>query len=459
MQPHSSQINLSTHLYILFGLIAVELLMSFSFLGYVHTSTLSITFAFIPVMIAGCILKPTDSTILGIVFGLASMWKASASYVSADDKIFSPFLSGSPLSSLLLSVGSRALFGLIMGILYLLAKRADSHKIFWIVVVSLFGKNIHSVLVYGVMDILFPELGYGITNVFQEFLSWNNLLTILITSLLVFICWKICNSTFSQRYQQHEVITNSMNLTKRRNHFAFLTAVMILMLLFSGAVAYYFVNRMNYMLGAHGITLPEGTYYDMLHLQIQFLLGIFSLSFLIALIFIFSRKHAAYRNFEANTDVLTNLLNRRGFFHIFSNFLKNLDFSKNNTRYFIILDVDWFKNINDRYGHQTGDRVLHDIAVCIRDSFGEIGSVGRLGGDEFVIFIHDIITKEELETILRHFMHEVHSIYCEEEKISCSIGIVSFTEPKQESLLYQRADEALYAAKKQGRDKYLFGKQ
>ena len=184
MQPHSSQINLSTHLYILFGLIAVELLMSFSFLGYVHTSTLSITFAFIPVMIAGCILKPTDSTILGIVFGLASMWKASASYVSADDKIFSPFLSGSPLSSLLLSVGSRALFGLIMGILYLLAKRADSHKIFWIVVVSLFGKNIHSVLVYGVMDILFPELGYGITNVFQEFLSWNNLLTILITSLL-----------------------------------------------------------------------------------------------------------------------------------------------------------------------------------------------------------------------------------------------------------------------------------
>ena len=219
--------------------------------------------------------------------------------------------------------------------------------------------------------------------------------------------------------------------------------------------AYYFVNRMNYMLGAHGITLPEGTYYDMLHLQIQFLLGIFSLSFLIALIFIFSRKHAAYRNFEANTDVLTNLLNRRGFFHIFSNFLKNLDFSKNNTRYFIILDVDWFKNINDRYGHQTGDRVLHDIAVCIRDSFGEIGSVGRLGGDEFVIFIHDIITKEELETILRHFMHEVHSIYCEEEKISCSIGIVSFTEPKQESLLYQRADEALYAAKKQGRDKYM----
>ncbi len=455
MQLRNSQINLSTHLYILFGLVAVELLMSFSFLGYIHTSTLSVTFAFIPVMVAGCLLKPADSTILGLVFGLCSMWKASATYVSNVDKIFSPLLSGSPLNSLLLSVGSRALFGFIIGMLYVLAKRSKKHKIFWIAVVSLFGKNIHALIVYSVMGILFPDLGYGIINTFYEFLSLNNFITMLITSFLVLLCWKIYNSPFFERCQQYEAVTNSMNLTKQWNYFAILTAVMILMLLFSGAVALYFVNRMNFMLMANGHTLPETTYYDLLHLQIQFLLGILSIAFLTALIFIFSRKHAAYRDFEANTDALTSLLNRRGFFHILSNFLKNLNFSGSNAHYFIILDVDQFKNINDRYGHQTGDRVLRDIAAYLKDSFGEIGSVGRIGGDEFVVFIHDLITKEELETILRHFMHNVHSIYCEDEKISCSIGVASFTEPKQENFLYQKADEALYESKRQGRDQYI----
>ena len=77
--------------YLLCGLIAIELLMSFSFLGYFHIEPISITFAYIPILIAGCLMGPLESTLLGVVFGLASMWKASASYVSAGDRIFSPF--------------------------------------------------------------------------------------------------------------------------------------------------------------------------------------------------------------------------------------------------------------------------------------------------------------------------------------------------------------------------------
>ena len=78
----------------------------------------------------GCILDPLASTIVGTAFGLSSMWKASADYVAAGDRIFSPILSGSPLSSFALSVISRALFGLLIGLMYTLAKKSQNTTIF-----------------------------------------------------------------------------------------------------------------------------------------------------------------------------------------------------------------------------------------------------------------------------------------------------------------------------------------
>ena len=90
-------------------LIAIELLMSFTFLGYIHVPPLSVTVAYIPVIIAGAPFGPAESTLVGFVFGLASMYKASASYAMAADMVFSPFFSGFPAGSLLLSIGSYGL--------------------------------------------------------------------------------------------------------------------------------------------------------------------------------------------------------------------------------------------------------------------------------------------------------------------------------------------------------------
>src|SRR5699024_2492756 len=70
-----------TDWYIFIALIAVELLMSFSFLGYFHVEPISITIAYFPVLLAGVLLGPGEATVVGTVFGLTSMWKASASYV------------------------------------------------------------------------------------------------------------------------------------------------------------------------------------------------------------------------------------------------------------------------------------------------------------------------------------------------------------------------------------------
>ena len=90
-------------------LIAVELLMSFTFLGYIHLPPISVTIAYLPILVAGCLFHPAQSAWIGLIFGITSMYKASASYVLPADAVFSPFFSGFPIGSLLLSIGTLSL--------------------------------------------------------------------------------------------------------------------------------------------------------------------------------------------------------------------------------------------------------------------------------------------------------------------------------------------------------------
>ena len=73
------------------GLAAVEFLMSFTFLGYIHVEPISITVAYLPILLAGCFLGVWQAAAMGLFFGLASMYKASAYYVMPTDMIFPRF--------------------------------------------------------------------------------------------------------------------------------------------------------------------------------------------------------------------------------------------------------------------------------------------------------------------------------------------------------------------------------
>ena len=85
--------------YLFAALTALEFLMSFTFLGYIHIEPISITIAYLPILVAGCFLGVGASTAMGFFFGLSSLYKATAYYVMPLDKVFSPFLSGSPLGT------------------------------------------------------------------------------------------------------------------------------------------------------------------------------------------------------------------------------------------------------------------------------------------------------------------------------------------------------------------------
>ena len=431
--------------------------MSFSFLGYLHIAPISITFAYLPILAAGCLLGPLESTILGMVFGLASMWKASASYVMAGDKVFSPLWSGSPLESVLLSVGVRMLFGLVIGLLYLGARRAGRFSTLCVAVVSGAGKAIHSMLVYGAMGLLFPEQGYGPLDTFRGFWSWSNLSGIAVSVCVGLLCWKLLRSSAFRKFQSRMGLFQEFQETRGRHRLT-LAVLVSAMLLLAAAVALYFVQRMNYVLGGVGVRLTGETYFDLIHLQIQFLLGIIALAFLVGVFLLFNRWNIAYLNYEARVDALTEAFNRKGFFQLCSSLLEEAEPAGSGLeRYFLLIDVDWFKQINDRLGHPVGDRVLRAVAQSLRDVFLQQGVVGRLGGDEFAVLVHVAESREQLEGQLDSLMNRFHEIDCGDWRVSGSIGVAPAGECTSAEELYQQADQILYQAKERGRDQYVIG--
>ena len=440
--------------YLLGTLIAVELLMSFSFLGYIHIEPISITVAYIPVLLAGALAGPAESAAVGAVFGLASMWKASASYVMAADRLFSPFMSGNPAGSLLLSVGSRFLFGLVIGLLYLPARRSR-HPAVWLGVVSFFGQAIHSFMVYSTMALVFPEAGLTPLNVTRSLWGTSALANPLAV-VVVLLLWHLMHTGRWLRFQAQ---MEKARVLRTGDHYHILSVVgMIVLTLFAAvAVTIYFVHRITYVFQEKGIVLPDAAYGDLVHLQIQFLLGILSMTALVILFLIVNRRYTTYIDDAARTDPLTGVLSRKAFFQAGVKALDACRSQEGLIGYFIMLDLDHFKDINDRHGHPEGDRVLQELGATLLEVFHQDCLIGRIGGDEFAVLLYAGISREELEVLLRRLLTRVGRIEIAGRAASCSVGALPVTARRPAEVLYREADALLYAAKERGRGQFVIG--
>ena len=124
----------------------------------------------------------------------------------------------------------------------------------------------------------------------------------------------------------------------------------------------------------------------------------------------------------------------------------------------MLLDLDKFKPVNDRYGHQVGDLLLQHVANTLLASCRETDTVARLGGDEFAIILpssnHPLdtgpLSQRILKEISKPIVIEEHSI-----QIGISIGISRFPDNTDDlEVLQTQADEALYQAKENGRNTF-----
>ena len=124
----------------------------------------------------------------------------------------------------------------------------------------------------------------------------------------------------------------------------------------------------------------------------------------------------------------------------------------------IMIDGDHFKDINDTYGHETGDKVLKKIAKTISNNFRSDDYICRLGGDEFVVFmVHaDKGQAQTVETKISRINKQLSDTADGLPAISVSAGIVHSSSAPDTHTLMNYADTALYDAKKKGRSRYSF---
>ena len=162
----------------------------------------------------------------------------------------------------------------------------------------------------------------------------------------------------------------------------------------------------------------------------------------------------------ALTDALTGLYNRRGLFEI-----GHIEFSRicRLERPFsvIMIDIDHFKRVNDKYGHPVGDQMLIFLASELRSSIRGTDIVGRYGGEEFAIFLSGSDGKAAMELAqrLRATIEKTPFHVGEAEiSITLSLGVAEYNEnnPNLETMV-ARADQALYVAKHKGRNQVVVG--
>jgi len=165
---------------------------------------------------------------------------------------------------------------------------------------------------------------------------------------------------------------------------------------------------------------------------------------------------------ESITDQLTGLFNRR-YFHQRSQEAFSR-FKRNGQRYgLIVLDIDFFKRINDRFGHDTGDEVLRIIGELLaRNVRADIEVATRTGGEEFAILCHGEITLPVLEELAERLRKSIATRIVEVDskpiQLSASFGVAICDEQDAAwDSIYKRADNALYAAKNGGRDRVVAG--
>jgi diguanylate cyclase (GGDEF)-like protein len=161
---------------------------------------------------------------------------------------------------------------------------------------------------------------------------------------------------------------------------------------------------------------------------------------------------------EARVDKLTGALNRRGFEE-----RSAVEVERARREGYSVgvasFDIDYFKRVNDEWGHDAGDRVLERLGAVFRTESRSVDIVGRLGGEEFVAVLPSADSEQTLAYAERVRLAFATSVDREVPNVTVSAGAVAAVGPEDVDELLQAADSALYAAKRGGRDRAVLHDQ
>jgi diguanylate cyclase (GGDEF)-like protein len=165
---------------------------------------------------------------------------------------------------------------------------------------------------------------------------------------------------------------------------------------------------------------------------------------------------------SASTDSLTNLLNRHAFDFVFQQSLLDAERTRQ-PMCAILLDIDFFKKVNDKHGHLVGDHVLKEIAAIAKRSLRESDVLCRWGGEEFLILLKNCtlekatsIAENLRSTIENNDFSRTTDLTRTRLGVTVSMGVAECRSNETEDSVFERADQALYQAKANGRNSVYF---
>ena len=169
-------------------------------------------------------------------------------------------------------------------------------------------------------------------------------------------------------------------------------------------------------------------------------------------------KYSKKLQMQATTDTLTGLANRRKITELLKEEIKKLEEDNNNNFNIIMLDIDFFKKVNDNYGHPMGDEVIKKVSNHVQDKVGSEGVVGRFGGEEFLTILYNN-NIQEAALLANQIRSDIESKKIEFEgkqiSVTVSMGIACSSETVVYQELLNKADERLYKAKENGRNQVI----
>jgi diguanylate cyclase (GGDEF)-like protein len=192
---------------------------------------------------------------------------------------------------------------------------------------------------------------------------------------------------------------------------------------------------------------------SLLHMQYLAIALAGGIIFLILVLWSRTKQHAFEMQLLASTDELTGIRNRRAVLQAGDEeFQRSLRFKRSLSC--LVLDLDYFKEVNDNYGHSVGDDVLKSFSTLVEETLRKADLFGRLGGEEFLIIASEANAEqsmnlaERIKQVLTKLTHEA----MEDRTITVSIGIAELSDQSHIEELVAHADKALYQAKKNGRN-------
>ncbi len=224
-----------------------------------------------------------------------------------------------------------------------------------------------------------------------------------------------------------------------------------------GAVV--FLGRSGRAIVAPGSVVAEITANSALNTGSAVVLMVTALVFHLTLVALVGARLMTELSRLSRHDSLTELLNRRALNDLLRDEARRA-IRANQPFSVLMIDADYFKGINDRFGHAAGDEALRHLALILRTEMRDVDRVGRFGGEEFIVLLPGTSASEALsaaERLRDALLRRPWAWQGEVLRLTVSTGVAAWRGPHDEvDLLLKRADAAMYRAKSLGRDRFEF---